>query len=670
MEEDKIVPAYVPTPEETDVYNMVVEDLVKGRTAINKSYPQFNNRSLYDFIDDCEKRWNGYLPVASVLTQDRSNIFLNLTRDKVISYISKLEFPKIKIIAVNKKSNKENIKFADALNDLIEYSNNAENAESEFNDSKVECSIKGTVVKYEGYLKSEQETEVPDDFDTDTGKMKTKKQKRIVYDNAYQELVSLEDFYIANPYQPKIQKQPWVIWKTLTDLSEADREFGHYPKFKYVQGGNYTILADPTTFYRSDMYTELKPWQVEIVRYYNKFKNKHVILINGVPVYNGVIPRKDGNYPFSKGIHEPFNVKFFWGNSLPNKIMGDQDLINTIWNMMVDKTYGSLMPFGLSSDLNDLVEDTILEPNKIRKVGDINNWRFETLPGVNSGEQSMLQTAVNFMKDNSGVEGGGSSQSPQGGKVTMRQAMLKQQELMSKLGFSIGYLEDFERDRTELRLHTILQFYSIPKIEKITDEKGKDIEKLMYREIVLPGSKLENGSEGTKVIKLIDNETANDSNKREKLSNDMFVDELQSSDEKMPTMDGTYQGVKNVNKFLKGLKKNVMAINVDSFYDYNHKVQVVKNSSHQKNQMLDRAERMEYAQFRLNAAQQAPVNAGELMKWVDESYDIDSSRFDAPAQPTQLDSEAMAKAGIPATQGAPGQALNASKPSSGDMLTQ
>jgi hypothetical protein len=581
--------------------------------------------------------------------------------------------PKIKCIAVNKKTNKENQKFADALNDLISYSNNAENADAEFTDSKVECAVKGTVIKYEGYLKLEQENETPDEFDTITGKIKTKKEKHIIYDNAYQELVSLEDFYIANPYEPKIQKQPWVIWKSITDYSEVEREFGHYDKFKFVKGGNYTIMTDQTSFYKNQLMTELKKDQCEIIKWYNKQKNKHVILVNGVPLYNGIIPRKDGMYPFAKGIHEPFNVKFFWGMSLVQKIMGDQDLINTIWNMMIDKTYGSLLPFGLSSDLDDLVEDTILEPNKIRKVGDVNNWKFETLPGISAGEQNMLQTAVNFMDKNSGVEGGGSAQTPKGGMVTMRQAMLQQQDAMSKMGFSVDYLENFERDRTELRLNTLLQFYSIPKIESITDETGKEIEKLLYREIVLPETKLESGNTGTKVIKLIDNETTKDKNKMKKLQDDMFIDEIRMSDEEMPQMDGTYEGVKSVQKYLNNLGTNIMAINVDSFYDYNMRIQVVKNSTHQKNQMLDRAEKMEYAQFRLNSAQIAPVNAQELMKWVDESYDIDSDRFMVKEQSNNLDPNAMAKAGIPGqspAQPGPAQSANSAMPSTGDMMTQ
>ncbi len=642
-EKDK-TPPYIPTQDEEEVYHEMMKDIIKGRSIIQKGYNQFNGRSLYDCIDDWTKRWNGYIPMTSALTQDRSNMFLNFTRNLVITYLSKtaLTLPEIKVIAVNKKTKVQNKQMAEALNDLNDYSNNEENAPARFLETALESAIKGTVIRYEGYLRHESEMEVGVDYDPDTGKMKTKKEKRVLFDNCYQELVPVEDFYIANPYQPDIQKQPWVIWRKITSYSEAEMEFGHYSKFKFVKPGSYSITSEPTTFYRNQLATELQVHQVEVFRYYNRSKNKHAVFINGVPVYKGIFPWKDFRYPFAKGIHEPYGNDFFWGMGFPQKIQGDQDLINTLWNMMVDKTYGSLSAFGLSSDLDDLAEDTILEPNKIRKVGDINNWRFDTLPGISAGEQSMLQSAISFIKENSSAEGGGSAQTPKGGAVAMRQAMLKNQETMQKLGFSMSYLEDFERDRTELRISHILQFYSIPKIESIAGENGKNIEKMMYREITVPNTKLSDGSVGNRVYKLVD-KTSLDENGKKKLQDDLSVMEEMGSQE--------------------GINTEAFAIPVDSFLDYNTKVQVVKNSSYERNQMLDRAERMEYANWRLSIAQIAPVDAAEIVKYVDESYDIDTDRF-IPKQQSQggLDPAAVAAAGM----GAQGQA-NKAQQSQGNM---
>ena len=286
--------------------------------------------------------------------------------------------------------------------------------------------------------------------------------------------------------------------------------------------------------------------------------------------------------------------------------------------MMVDKTYGSLMPFGLSSDLDDLVDDTTLEPNKIRKVGDVNNWKFETLPGVNAGEQSMLQSAIGFVKENSGYEGGAGASTQRGGKVTMRQALLKQQEAEGKMGFTMNYLEDFERDRTELRLNTILQFYSIPKIENITGKNGKEIEDFVYRDITIPNVKLTDGKIGTKKVRLVDGDKLASGGKR-KIEDEMSVEETLGEMSNTPTES--------------------LAINVDSFYDYDTKILVVKNSSYKKNEILDRAERMEFASWRLGLLQVVPCDVPELIKWVEESFDVDPERFEqkqaAPGQSGQ-----------------------------------
>jgi transcriptional regulator with XRE-family HTH domain len=608
-EEEKKVFTFIPSEAEAEAYKEVIDDVVKGRQVIRKSYNQFNGRSLMECIDDWTKRWNGYLPYTSALNQDKSNMFFNFTRNLVISYLSKvgLQLPDIKVIALNKESGMENHKMADALNDLNDYSNLEENAQSKFLATTLEAATKGTVIKYEGYLSYEQDAEVPEDFDPNTGEMKTRKEKRIVFDNCFQEMVPVEDLYIANPYQPDIQKQPFLVWRIITSFSEAEMEYGNYPKFKFVKAGNYSTVSEPTTFYKNSLASELKDHEVEILKYYNRSKNKHIILINGVPVYAGIFPWIDGKYPFAKGWHEPYGNDFFWGYSFVQKIMNEQDLINTLFNMMVDKTYGSLTPFGLSSDLDDLADDTVMETGKIRKVGDINNWKFETLPGVQQGEEAMLQNALSFIRENSSIDGSGAA-SPQGGKVTMRQAVLKQQEVMAKLGFTINYLEDFERDRTELRISHLLQFYSIPRMEKITGTDGKEFEKLTYRDISLPNSKLSNGEEGTKIIQLTNNAELKDSNKRKKLQDDMSRKEAMS--EHM------------------GTKAEVLAINVDSFLNYNYRVQVVKNSSYEHNQMLDRAERMELANWLISMMQMGvPIDATEITKYVLNTYDASIDQF-------------------------------------------
>lgn len=616
--EESTAPSYVPSNEEMQAVNRVMKDVITGRNIINKSYNQFNGRNLFDALDDWTKRWNGYIPQPFVMDDiGETQLFLNFTRNTVISYLSKiaLQRPDVKITAVNKRTGVDDRKFAEVLRDLNRYSLDAENGDARFLEATFEVLTKGTVIVYEGYAKNHQKTKVPSNFDAETGKVTYKEEDRIIFDNCFQRVVPLEDFYISNPYQTDVQKQPFIIWRELTTKSEADADYSHYPNYKYVKAGNYTLTAEPTTFYRNRLYTELSPDQVEILRYYKKSTNEHIVLINGIVIYEGPIPFKDGNYPFAKTIFEPFDNNFFWGAGLANKIMGEQDLLNTFWNMMVDKTKGSLLPYGLSSDLDDIIEDDVLRTNKIRKVSDINKWKFDTLPGVTQGEQQMLQTTLNFAREFSGDIGGASTAyTPQGGKVTARQALLKQQEAQKRLSYSLYFLEDLERDRTLLRINHILQFYSIPKIEHITGKKGKEIEKMAYREIKLSNTKLSDGRVGNRIVKLIDSESTKNPDQMEGLRNELSVTEAMGEET--------------------GIATEALAINVDTFYDYNFEILVVKNSSFERNQILDQAQRKEYADWRMSLAQVVPVDAIELINWVNESYDIETDRF-TPKQSAQ-----------------------------------
>ena len=613
LKEEQKLDIYIPSDEDIKVRDLVLKDYLQGKNVLNKSYKQFNGRTLAQAIDDWTKVWNGYLPEGSpILSNYQSNIVINMIRNQVISYLAKvaLNIPGPKISAVNRNTGNEDRKFADLCKDLNQYSLNEEDGPARFLESGWEAAVKGTVIKYEGYAKTEQETDIPTDFDAQTGKIKYKKGKRVIFDNCFQRIASVEDFYIANPYQPDVQKQPFIAWREVVPYSEAALEYGDYPAFKYVRTG-FMLSSDPTTFYREDIQTSSEPNKVEVLRYYNRPKNKHVVLANGVVLYNGPFPFKDGMYPFAKGIHEPFDTSFFWGSSFINKSQGMYELINTTVNMMVDKNNVGLLPFGLTSDLDDIIEDNTLSNAKIWKVSDVKNWRFEQMPGVGSGELNMLQTILKLATDSAGnIEGGGQATTNRGGKLPVRQVLLQQQETMSKLGFTMMYLEGFERDRTELRIKHILQFYSIPTIEKITGKNGKMVEKLNYKQVKVPNSTLEDGKKGTKVISLINRPNPEE---RQQVADELSVTEAMGDITNTPT--------------------EAIAVSVESFQDFDLSVQVIRNSSYEKNSILDQAAKQEFANWRLGVAQLAPVDAPALVRWVEEAYDVDQDQFTPKGQP-------------------------------------
>jgi hypothetical protein len=500
---ESVYRSYIPDEGDSADIREVLSTHETGKGVLGKGYNYFQGNNLFDTIDDWTKRWNGYIPPMNpLLDQTQSTIFVNFTRNAIISYLSRVAMSPVKahIVSVNKKSGLSSQKFANVLEDLNTFSLNNENGNKKFIQAALECATKGTVVVYEGYLKEEQKTEIPTSWNAVTGKVEYKKDTRVIFDDCFQEVVPLEDFFITNAFQSDVQKQPKIIWRKITSYSEAKEEFEHYTNFDCVKPGGYVVAPAMDTFYRDN--ATLQKDQVEILRYYCRGKNKHIILLNGVVMYSGPIPFKDGKYPFAKAVNEPFANDFFWGSGHPNKYMGEQDLINTFINVMADKNINSLLPTGLSSDLDDLIEDDTLEIGKFRKVGDIDKWKFLESPQVNGGEISMFQQVLGLANESAAMNVG-NAYSPKGGKLQSRQILLKQQEQMQKLSFNMQFLEDLERDRTQLRISHILQFYSIPKMQKITGKSGKEIEKMTFRDIQLSDVKLSDGRKGTKIIKLI-----------------------------------------------------------------------------------------------------------------------------------------------------------------------
>lgn len=628
-------PVYSPSSEEQLDIREALDTYVTARTVVQRDYEYFNGRNLNECIDDWTKRWNGYIPPLNPLMDQTSwNIFYNFTRNAIISYLAYVATNPVKsdIIAVNKKSKLPSKTFATALEDMNKYSLNEENGDAKFLQAAIEAAVKGTVIVYEGYMKNYQTEKVPEEFDATTGKVKYKKRNKIIFDNCYQEVVPLEDFYITNPYQADVQKQPKLIWRKLTTYFEAGNEFSHYANWKYVKPGNYQLAQDLQTFYMQAQLTDIPQDRVEILRYYCRRTNTHMVLCNGVLMYSGPIPFKDGKYPFAKTVNEPFGVDFFWGQGMPGKYMGEQDMINSFVNMMAQKTTNSLLPTGLSSDLDDLIEDDVIEIGKIRQVSDINKWKWWEAPQVNGGEFNMFNTVLNLAKDTASVM----PATP--GSPTARQILLQQQQITQKMTFNVGFLEDLEVERTKLRTSHLLQFYAIPRIERITGKNGKEVEELAYRDITLPNATLSDGKKGTKIIKIIGDEHKNP-DKRQKLADELSVKEAHGD--------------------LQGIPTEALALSADIFQDYDVNVQVVRESSIKRNQALDQASRMELANWRFSIAQVAPIpNPEGLIEWVEESFDVDPSQFEeAPqgqAQQNPMQAQQMMQQGaLPQQGGAP-----------------
>lgn len=594
-----------PSEKEKKAINLVYGRYHDMLTTRARRYRYFNDRTLLEYIDDNTRRWNGYIPPRDDLTMDwQARVFNNFTRNVTINFLSKvaLNRPKAKIVATNNDGFEDTLR-AHILSKLLEHADKKENGEWKFFQVGLEQVTKGTVVTYEGFRKIKRKVKEVVKYDPTTGKFEYDEKEILDYNDPYAVIIPLEDFFIGNIWQPDMQLQPDVLWRQIVRSSEAEEEFRKYANWSHVKPGNYTTDVTELPFYKERLsMVDIETDQVEILRYFNRLKDRMVIIANGVVLYDGPIPFAHKKYPFASTIYEPFAIDFFYGKSLPDKIATDQDVINTLWNMMLDQSYLSIFKPILNDDPDD-DEETVLIPGLVKKVNNKESYRvLSELTGPDSGHFNILQFAMRFAQDNSGsMTGGAAAQTPHGGKVTARQALMQEEQTRSVLGLSAKMLEKWARDASELRLKVILQFATIP--EKVEDITGKkDAMKMFYRTLRLDGTELSDGTHGTAFLRFAK------SDKNLPLPDDIAVEETAAA--------------------MQGKNIEIHAVTPDYIRNVDFDVQIIPESSYLQNKSIEQALGMEFIQMATGNPVIAPLmNPEELAREFLAINEKDPDRF-------------------------------------------
>ena len=114
---------------------------------------------------------------------------------------------------------------------------------------------------------------------------------------------------------------------------------------------------------------------VLVLKWYDETNDRYAIWANGVELYWGCFPWNHKKLPFWIGIGEPIHHQLLWGKSLPDKLMGMQDINNAVFNAMLDQLYLALnSPVFIDGMAN--IDEGYLEPGRIYEVdpGDIYDY--------------------------------------------------------------------------------------------------------------------------------------------------------------------------------------------------------------------------------------------------------------------------------------------------------
>lgn len=488
---------YLPSADEQKVVSNVYEALTDMIAQRNKTYREFGNKTLTSYVDASDKMLNSYtLPNESCdpPKEDwQANHASTIIRDNLKKTLASFSMmvPDLEVKAFG-ENNVLDIDRADTARWLITGSYmQEENPVLENFWESWECGSHGSVIKYEGYLKTKFKQKVIDEYDAVTGKVTWHEEDANVDDKCISFLMPLTELYIRDFYVHDVQDQPDVALVRYYDEELFKYEFGKYPNHKYVKNKSQLINAETDSFYYQNKWKErVNDVQIEVVRYYNRLKDAYQIIANGVILIDApLLWTVNGKkvYPFAKSIWEPFvNKHFFYGKSFPDTMADKVDDYETTRNTMLDKQWRSMKPGMLVGRVNQdalLLEDLYITDTTNIPVEDVNQVKPMPVEGINNGDVQMLQLIKNEIVDSAPSL----PNMMQKKNATAREIVLSEEHIQELKIVYKEMIADLWRQKYALRLANIQLNYPQPKL--IIDENGKS--KKIYRTFIIEDAMLD-----------------------------------------------------------------------------------------------------------------------------------------------------------------------------------
>ncbi len=482
---------YNPTQEEIDVRAMILKHFILGTTNMYTPRVEFNDLSLITRDQFDQMQFNTYQPnngeawEGAPQTAWRSRALRPVVRNKCMSIAAhataRLIFPKV--YAYNNQSDEQQ-DAARVMEDLMEWSGDVSNYAYNALMRVITAMSSPASIGYTEYgevmrtVKCEKED----------GKWVEKRIRDEAYPCFMDCVVPVNQFYIQNFFEPDIQKQGYVIWRKVYSFSEAQNKYnGVYENFKYVSPGVQTIFDDAnrTFYYVYD--PNMRQEDVEEIVYWNKNLDLKIIMVNGIMLteHDNPNPRQDKLYPFDKFGYEVINSKFFYYKSLAFKLQHDADIVNTLYQMVIDGTYLSIFKPMVNVGGEIIASDVIVpgavttlsSPDADLRAINVGSDLRSGLETLNVVEQSINESSQEPLQQ---------GQESKGGQTAYEISRLEQ-NANTVLGLFLQMIAKHVRDFGKLRLGDILQYLTVPEVVEIEGNA-----ELSYKTFFLKSSESKN----------------------------------------------------------------------------------------------------------------------------------------------------------------------------------
>lgn len=467
---------YTETEEQQAVSSLILKHFLLGTTNAYTPRVEFNDLSLVGRDTFDQMAFNTYQPnngqgwEGSPQTLWRSRAIRPIIRNKCMSIAAhataRLIFPKI--FAYNKQSEDQK-DAAQVMEDLMEWSGDVSNYPFVALMRVITALSSPASIGYTEYGEVERTVKTEKD---DSGQWIEKRVRDESYPCFMDEVVPVNQLYIQNFFEPDIQRQGWLIWRKVYAFSEAEVKYnGVYENFKFVRPGVQTVYDDANRAFYYVYDPNMRAEDVEEITYWNKNLDLKIIKVNNIMLteHNNPNPRQDKLYPFDKFGYEPINNRFFYYKSLSFKLQHDADIVNTLYQMVIDGTYLSIFKPMVNVG-GEIIASDVIVPGAVTTLSDPN----ADLRAINVGSDlkagletlSVVEQSIN----ESSQEPLQSGQDNQPGGTTAYEISRLEANANTVLGLFLQMIAKHVKDFGRLRLGDIVQYLTLPEVVDIIGE--------------------------------------------------------------------------------------------------------------------------------------------------------------------------------------------------------
>jgi hypothetical protein len=480
---------YQPTDLEKQRRQEILHDFTWGHLTMYKPRREFNDLSVIGRLTVDKMSFNTYQPndgdalEADITNSWKSRAMKPIIRNKVMSIAAhataRLLFPKV--FAYNEQDEEEE-DAAIVLESLQEWAADKSDYAKTSLYAIITALWSPSAIVYTDYVETYREVKRMKD-----GKIVKEMMLDEDLSGFNDEVCPRDELYIENWYEPNIQRQGWLIRRRVQAYSLLKAKYEHkYENFKYVKPGIQIVYNDANqTFY--EVYdTNMRHEMCEEITYWRKSDDLKIIMVNGVMLTDpdNPNPRNDKMYPFDKFVYSNFDEgRAFDGKSLVFHMTPEAKIINTLYPMIIDGTYLSIMPPMINIGGEVIASDVII-PGAVTTLTDPTSDLKPFSIGQNYQGLVAGQNALKVVED--GLNQGSVEPITQGakqpGETTAYEVSRMEQNASTILGLFIQMISGHVREFGKLRLGDILQYLTIPEVKKIL---GKSDNELLYKTFYL-----------------------------------------------------------------------------------------------------------------------------------------------------------------------------------------